>query len=175
MDRVLPTIVVVAVLVLVLLLMLWGWRRRTRRDSAAGSGYESPASPSETLAEAETFYVATTRGGEHLERLAIPGLAFRGRGRVTVSRDGVTIAMKGETPVFVASRALTAIGATNTAIDRVVEKDGLLRLSWITTAGVAVDSFLRVVDPTDRTPVIGAVRSILPAQSQSGQTTESEV
>ena len=175
MDRVLPTIIVVAVLVLVLLLMLRGWRRRTRRDSTAGGGYEAPATASGALAEAETFYVATTRSGEHLERLAIPGLAFRGRGRVTASVDGVTIAVKGESPVFVAAQALAAIGATNTAIDRVVEKDGLLRLSWITTAGVAVDSFLRVVDPADRPQLIGAVNSILPAQSQSGQTTESEV
>ncbi|WP_431277361.1 hypothetical protein [Leifsonia poae] len=107
--------------------------------------------------------------------MAIPGLKFRGKARLTVSRDGVTIAITGESPVFIEAAALTGVGVTNTAIDRVVEKDGLLRISWTTSAGAAADSFLRVVDPADRTPVIGAVETILPAQSPAGQTTESEV
>jgi hypothetical protein len=174
-DKFLPAIPVIAVLAVVLLLMLWGWRRRTRRDSTAGAGYAAPATASAPLTETDTFYVATTRGGEHLERLAIPGLKFRGKARLTVSPDGVTIAINGENQFFIEAAALTGVGVTNTAIDRVVEKDGLLRLSWTTTAGAPADSFFRVVDPADRAPVIGAVETILPAQSQAGQTTESEV
>ncbi|MFF1572155.1 hypothetical protein ACFVWR_05365 [Leifsonia sp. NPDC058292] len=175
MDKVLPTIVVVVVLVLALGAMYWGWRRRGRRDASAGGGYPVPAGQAAPLAEAETFYVASTKAGNHLERLALPGLKFRGRARLTISRDGVTIAIHGEEPVFVAGNAISAIGAATTAIDRAVEKDGLLRLSWTTTGGVAADSFLRVVDPADRAPVIGAIESLLPAHSQAGYTTESEV
>jgi hypothetical protein len=174
-DKFLPAIPVIAVLAVVLLLMLLGWRRRTRRDSTAGGGYAAPATASVPLTETDTFYVATTRGGEHLERLAIPALKFRGKARLTVAPGGVTIAITGESPIFIEASALTGVGVTNTAIDRVVEKDGLLRLSWTTTAGVAADSFFRVVDPADRAPVIGAVETILPAQNQAGQTTESEV
>ncbi|MFF1879208.1 hypothetical protein [Leifsonia sp. NPDC058230] len=175
MDKFLPAIPVIAVLAIVLLLMLWGWRRRTRRDSSAGGGYAAPATASSPLVESDTFYVATTRGGEHLERLAIPGLKFRGKARLTVALEGVTIAINGENPLFIQADALTGVGVTNTAIDRVVEKDGLLRLSWTTSAGAPADSFFRVVDPADRTPLIGAVETILPAQSTAGQTTESEV
>jgi hypothetical protein len=176
-DKVLPTLVVIAVLLLAFLAMYAGWRRRNRRDVTAGGGYEAPVSQPQAavLAEAETFYVASTRGGNHLERLALPGLKFRGRARLTVTNDGVTIAIHGEQPVFVPKSAVTAIGAATTAIDRAVEKDGLLRLSWTTSGGVSADSFLRVVDPADRAPVIGAIESLLPAHSQAGHTTESEV
>jgi len=176
-DKVLPTIVVAAVLVLAIVAMYAGWRRRARRDAAAGGGYDVPAAQSTApvLAEAETFYVASTRRGNHLERLALPGLTFRGRARLTVTDEGVTIAIHGEQPVFVPRDAVSAIGAATTAIDRAVEKDGLLRISWTTSGGVAADSFLRVVDPADRAPVIGAVESLLPAHTQAGHTTESEV
>jgi hypothetical protein len=169
--------VVIVVLLLAAAGMYAGWRRRNRRDASAGGGYESSASQqtAAVLAEAETFYVASTLRGNHLERLALPGLKFRGRARLTVMADGVTIAIHGEHPVFVPTSAVSAIGAATTAIDRAVEKDGLLRLSWTTSGGVSADSFLRVVDPADRAPVIGAIESLLPAHTQAGHTTESEV
>jgi hypothetical protein len=175
MDKLVPTIAVIAVLVLVLALMLWGWRRRSRRDATAGGGYDVPDHADTALAEAETLYVATTRGGNHLERLALPSLKFRGRAHMTVAPSGVTVTIHGEPPVFIRSAALVGIGTANTAIDRVVEKDGLLKLSWTTSAGVAADSFFRVIDPSDRAPLIGSIESLLPAHSQAGQTTESEV
>ncbi|KRC51197.1 hypothetical protein ASE16_09760 [Leifsonia sp. Root227] len=180
MDKLVPTLVVAAVLVVALLLIVWGWRRRVRRDRPAGGGYaartdargEAPAQP---IATAESFYVATTKGGEHLERLALPGLSFRGKATVSVAADGVTIAVTGEQPVYIPVSAISGLGAATTAIDRVVEKDGLLRLSWTTSGGAAADSFFRVVDPADRAPIVGAVESILPAGSQAGTSTESEV
>lgn len=186
MDKFVPTLVVAAVLVVAALLILWGWRRRVRRDRPAGGGYPlpstatataagQPAAAAQPIATAESFYVATTTAGEHLERLALPGLSFRGKAQVSVASDGVTIAVTGEQPTYIPSSALTGLGAATTAIDRVVEKDGLLRLSWTTSGGAAADSFFRVVDPADRAPVIAAVESILPAGSQAGTSTESEV
>lgn len=181
MDKLVPTLVVAAVLVVVLLLIVWGWRRRVRRDRTAGGGYALPASgtgepaAAPPLVSVESFYVATTKGGEHLERLALPGLSFRGKATVSVASHGVTIAVTGEQPVYIPAAAVTGLGAATTAIDRVVERDGLLRLSWTTSGGAAADSFFRVVDPADRAPVIAAVESILPAGSQAGTSTESEV
>ena len=176
MDKFLPTVVIVVVLVLVYLLMLWGWRRRKKRDSSAGAGYELPAGGGGSiLAQAETFYVATTRSGEPLERLAIPGLSFRGRAHVAVDDAGVTLAITGEDPVFITAAALSGIGAATVTIDRVVERGGLLRLSWTTQGGVAADSYLRVIDPAERASVLEAVESLLPPGTQTGHTTESEV
>lgn len=175
MDRVIPTIAIVAVLVVVLLLIVTGWRRRVRRDRDAGSGYPAPATAGAPLAEVRTLYVATTKGDEPLERLALPGLSFRGKAAVTVSQEGVTIAVTGELPVFITAAALTDVGAATVTIDRVVERDGLVRISWITSGGAAADSFLRVVDPADREPLLAAVGTILPTAETAGPPTESEV
>jgi len=177
-DKLVPVLVVAAVLVVAVLLIVWGWRRRVRRDRSAGGGYAAPAeapAAAQPLARVATFYVATTKGGEHLERLALPGLSFRGKAELSVTEDGVSVAIPGEQPVYIPSSAITGLGAATTAIDRVVEKDGLLRLSWTTSGGAAADSFFRVVDPADRAPVIAAVESILPAGHQAGTSTESEV
>ena len=175
MDRVLPTVAILVVLVAVLLLILVGWRRRVRRDRDAGAGYPAPAAPAASLVEVRALYVATTKGGEPLERLALPGLAFRGNAAVTVSGDGVTIAVTGEHPVFITAGAITGVGAATVTIDRVVERDGLVRISWTTSGGAAADSFLRVVDPVDREPLLAAVGTILPTAEPAVPPTESEV
>ncbi|GAA1444688.1 PH-like domain-containing protein [Leifsonia poae] len=178
MDKFLPTIVVVVVLAAAFLLMWLGWRRRARRDAGAGSGYPvgAPAQTTELpLAEVDALYVATTAGGEPLERLALPGLSFRGRATVTVADAGVTIAVTGEAPVFVRSEAIAGVATATVTIDRVVEKDGLIRLSWTTSGGTAADSYFRVADPADRAPLIAAIETLLPATHSAGSTTESEV
>ena len=175
MDRVLPTVAILVVLVAVLLLILVGWRRRVRRDGDAGAGSPAPAAPGTSLADVRALYVATTKGGEPFERLALPGLAFRGNAFVTVSEDGVTIAVRGEHPVFIAAGALTGVGAATVTIDRVVERDGLVRISWTTSGGAAADSFLRVVDPADREPLLASVGTILPTAEAAVPPTESEV
>jgi hypothetical protein len=161
-DRVLPTVAIIVVLIVVLLLILMGWRRRVRRDRDAGAGYPEPSGSSTPLAEIGALYVATTKAGEPLERLALPGLAFRGNAAVSVSGDGVRIAVTGEPPVFIIASALTGVGAATVAIDRVVERDGLVRISWLTSGGAAADSYFRVVDPAGRAQLTAAIEQIVP-------------
>ncbi len=175
MDKLLPALGILAVLIVVALLIVAGWRRRVRRDSAAGGGYPAPAATGAPTASADCLYVATTKAGEPLERLALPGLSFRGKAAVTVTAEGVALAVTGEQPVFVPASALTGVGAATYAIDRVVERDGLLRLGWTTSGGAAADSYLRVVDPADREPLAAAIEALLPAGTRAGGTTESEV
>ena len=162
MDKLLPTLGIVAVVVVVLALAITGWRRRVRRDAPAGGGYSVPGTLSGALAESDALYVATTKGGESLERLALPGLSFRGKARVGVRPEGVEIAVTGELPAFVPASVLTGVGAATVTIDRVVERDGLLRLGWTTSGGAAADSYFRVVDPAGRAALTAAIQSILP-------------
>ncbi|WP_431221392.1 hypothetical protein [Leifsonia xyli] len=162
MDKVLPTIAIVAVVVIVLALAVAGWRRRVRRDSASGGGYSTPGTLSAPTAEADVLYVATTKAGQHLERLALPGLAFRGAGTVTVRPEGVAIAVTGEQPVFVPAGVVSGVGAASVAIDRAVERDGLLRMGWTTSGGTAADSYFRVVDPARRAQLAAAIEQIAP-------------
>ncbi|MDR6970719.1 hypothetical protein [Leifsonia shinshuensis] len=162
MDKVLPTIGILAVLAIVIGLAVLGWRRRVRRDSPAGGGYSTPGTLSAPVAEVEALYVATTRGGEHLERLALPGLSFRGNATVAVRPEGVSIAVTGEPAVFVPASVLTGVGVASVAIDRAVERDGLVRLGWTTSGGTAADSYFRVVDPAGRAQLIAAVEATVP-------------
>lgn len=175
MDKLLPTIGILLVVIVVLGLALAGWRRRLRRDAPAGGGYPEPETASAATASSDVFYVATTKAGEPLERLALSGLAYRGRGAVEVSADGVRLRVTGEQPVFVPAAALTGVGAATVTIDRAVERDGLLRLGWTTSGGAAADSYFRVVDPAGRAQLTAAVDDIIPAGSTPGDSTEREV
>ena len=175
MDKLLPTIGILIVVIVVLALAIVGWRRRVRRDAPAGGGYPAPETASAATATSEVLYVATTKAGEPLERLALPGLSYRGRGTVEVSADGVQLRVTGEQPVFIPAAALTGVGASTVAIDRVVERDGLVRLGWTTSGGAAADSYFRVVDPAGRGRLTSAVEEIVPADSTPGDSTEREV
>lgn len=175
MAKALPTLIILIVLALVALLMFRGWRLRTRRDRPAGGGYPRPRGLGATRAKAGGFYVATTKSGQSLERLSLPGLRFRGRGALLASANGVLITVRGEDPVYIPSSALTGVGSARVTIDRVVERDGLMRLSWRTSGGVGADSYFRVEDPADRIPVMAAVEALVPVACQAGRPTESEV
>ena len=89
-------LVMIGVTVVLLGLGVLAWRRRTRRDSgllAPVGELPQGAIPSLT---ASGFYVATTRHGEALERLAITGLGFRSRVDVTVTDAGVALDLVGQ-------------------------------------------------------------------------------
>jgi hypothetical protein len=169
-DKLLPTLGILAVVVIVLALAIVGWRRRVRRDASSGGGYSTPGTLSAPTAEQPVLYVATTKAGQHLERLALPRLSFRGNATVTVRPEGITLAVSGEQAVFVPAAVISGVGAASVAIDRAVERDGLLRLGWTTSGGTAADSYFRVVDPADRDRLSAAITDIVP-QAQARDTT----
>ncbi len=166
MDKLVPTLVAIAFAALILYLLVFAWRRRAKRDAGLGAGYETPTDTSAATLESDTLYVATTVHDKPLERLVLPDLGFRGRATVTVAPDGVTLAITGAQPVFIRASALLGIGLATWAIDRVVETDGLVWIAWTTSGGAAVDSYLRVIEPGERTSLIGAVTDILPASAR---------
>ncbi|QJU53606.1 hypothetical protein SCB71_10195 [Herbiconiux sp. KACC 21604] len=169
MERLIPGLLVTALAVLILLAMVWAWRGRRRRQSAFAAPAEVPAVEARgaELARASVLYVATTKAGEPLERLTIPGLAFRARGEAAVYERGVLISLPGEPETFVPRDAVRSIGTSTWAIDRVVETGGLVRLDWTypSTDGPAeVESYLRATELGDARRLIDAANSIIPQQ-----------
>ena len=142
--------VMIAVAVVLIAVLAWAWWRRTRRDSglAAPVG-EAPADAS-TLFTHEALYVATTRHGEPLERLAIRGLGFRSRADLTVTSAGVALDLTGQPRFFLPTERIVEVAQATVAIDRVVERDGLVRISWRVDADTVVDSYLRAQDASAR-------------------------
>jgi hypothetical protein len=177
MDRLLPGALVILALVGVLFLMYLGWQHRRRRQSGLEVAQVPEPERGDALLEVTGFYVATTTAGDPLDRLTIPGLAFRGRVTVTVHGAGVAIAVQGERDVFVRKQRIRSVGTSTWTIDRVVEQGGMVRLDWTldkaadpkatdpkaaesgaTTADV--ESYLRISTPADSIRLIDAVTEL---------------
>ncbi len=169
MDRWIGVIVAVVVVGAAAWLAVRSWKRRTKRD-APMTAYELPAVLGEPLLDTEVLYVATTPIGQPLERLAVQGLAFRGAGRIEVLPEGVVLRIAGEPASFFPADRISAAGGASYAIDRGVEHEGLVAMSWIVRVDdperVApyVDSYFRARYPGDSARIIAAVNDIAAAR-----------
>ena len=160
-------------------LMRRSWKRRTTRDETL-SAFELPDEHGEPILETEVLYVATTPVGEPLERLAVQGLAFRGAAHLEVLPEGVVLRIAGESASFLPSDRIVSAGEASYAIDRGVEPEGLVAITWIAhvadpdTRAPHVDSYLRARYPGDSARIIAAVNDIAAARAASRPEKESE-
>ncbi|KQV24998.1 MULTISPECIES: hypothetical protein [unclassified Microcella] len=145
MDRGVSTAIIVAIILLALALMLLGWRRRAARQGDIGAPRPVPATIGEASIRVPVLYVATTRAGDPLDRVAVHGLGFRARGEVAVHPEGAVIAIDGREPWLVARADVRGSGRATWTIDRVVEEGGLVMLAW-RLGDAEVDSYFRVTD-----------------------------
>ena len=163
--------------VLVLAGIAWGWSRRVRRDR----GLVAPTDVPDGFAAEASFsglYVATTRHDKPLDRLAIRHLRYRGRVGIEVAPAGVLLAVTGEPPVFLAASRIVGVDRATWTIDRVVERDGLVRIAWRVASdgdsepGTIADSYVRMTgDAPGETPteLVAAVTRILPTPTPTGK------
>ncbi|RKS89522.1 hypothetical protein DEU37_1838 [Microbacterium sp. AG790] len=165
MNREGALLVMIAVAVALLALGAFAWRRRSRRDAGITAPFGEVPDAAAVQTVSTGFYVATTRHGDALERLAIRGLGFRSRVDVTVTDCGVALDLVGQPRMFVTTERIVSVGQATTAIDRVVEPGGLVRLAWRAerTDGTTetVDSYLRPQDQSAQ-GLAAAITAILP-------------
>ena len=125
------------------------WKKRAGEQKQA---FDEPGElllgADDPLYAAEGMYVATTMAANKLDRVTAYGLGFRGNGAFLVCRDGIQIFRDGERSLAISKSHLVAIEPDQATIDRVVEKDGLLRIDW-TAESSTLSTFIRIVD--DRT------------------------
>ncbi|MBN9184282.1 MAG: hypothetical protein J0I97_02295 [Microbacterium sp.] len=148
--------------------MTWGWRRRSRRDAGITAPRGELPAGAAVSASFDGLYVATTAHDQPLERLAIRGLGFRSRAGITVTDAGIALDLTGQQRIVLSRDRLVDVDQANVAIDRVVEKDGLTRVSWRTDAGPIVDTYLRPQDAS-AAALTQAIRPILPTSSALGE------
>jgi hypothetical protein len=158
-DRLVPAAIVLGLLALLLLGMWLAWRARSQRDSGLTAGEPLPAAGVSPLVTTAVLYVATTRHNEPLERLAIRGLAFRARAELTVATEGVVLSVPGQEPIFFPAHSIRSSRPATWTIDRVVESDGLIAMTW-RSGETDADSYVRVIDPTQHAPVLDALASL---------------
>ncbi|SBS75081.1 hypothetical protein [uncultured Microbacterium sp.] len=169
MTREAAVLIFIVLAVVLIALGVWAWLRRARRDSDLAAPVGEIPDGARTRAVFDGLYVATTRHDEPLERLAIRGLGFRSRAAVTVTDLGVALDLTGQPRLFLPLERIASVGQATVAIDRVVEKDGLVRLSWHATDETLVDTYLRAQDASARR-VVDAIAGILPAPTSTTPT-----
>ena len=139
---------IVVVFLLVLLgLMYLGWRARQRRQAGLAQPERVPEDIGDIHGVFDGFYVATTVAGEPLNRIAVRGLGYRSRARITVATSGIVLAIRGELDAFIPVSALREVTRATWTIDRVVEKGGLILVGWrlgATDNDTPVDSYFRL-------------------------------
>jgi hypothetical protein len=149
-------------------LMVRSWQRRTVRDESLAA-YPTPAGLGAPAFEVEALYVATTPEAEPLERLAVEGLAFRGSARIELHPQGVLLRIAGELPSFIPADRIAGAGTATYAIDRGVEPEGLVALTWIVDdrsepeTPTRVDSYLRCRYPGESARLVAALNDIAAA------------
>ncbi|WP_214467054.1 PH-like domain-containing protein [Microbacterium flavescens] len=136
-------LIMVGAALVLLALGTWAWLRRGRRDSGLRAPVAEIPPGAAIRSVLPVLYVATTRHEQPLERLSIRGLAYRSRADLTIADAGIALDLTGHPRVFIDADRIVGAGQATVAIDRVVERDGLLRLSWRLDDGTVVDSYLR--------------------------------
>ncbi|WAC68961.1 hypothetical protein [Microbacterium sp. SL75] len=160
MSREGALLVMVGVAVVLLALLAWAWVRRTRRDARYSAPVGELAEGAVETAVFSGLYVATTRHDEPLERLAIKGLGFRSRLDVTVTTAGVALDLRGQPRIVLDRDRLVDAAQATVAIDRVVERDGLTRVSWRIDDETVVDTYLRPQDASAKA-LADAIRPLI--------------
>jgi hypothetical protein len=166
MAKQIMAIISLSVFALLAGLAVRAWRKRASDQTAEFTApLEALEFFGEVLAQAKAFYVATTRGSHHLERINAYGLGARGFAQVLVFSEGLLIVRNGERPLAIERAQLTAVEFSQATIDKAVEPDGLLSVSWYQDS-VNLATQLRIVEISDRKAISGAVKQIIESNKQ---------
>lgn len=161
-----------AVGVLVLIAMWFAWRARGERDATVTASSREPGG--EVIDRfPRAAYVSTTAEEAPLERIALPGLRYKGYSDLTVRRDGVTIEVTGERPVHIAADRVLGVDTTGMRIGKAVEQGGLSLLVWraervhdgetpgdSAESGRVLESSFRFADPTEQRRFAEAISAL---------------
>jgi hypothetical protein len=175
-DKVIGAVVVFSIISLAITGMIVAWRKRVARDSRFSILFldEAPTHHMSQPAEFSGLYVSTTLANNPLQRVTLPGLAFRADASVLVSIDGVTIAPRGEIHSFIPAHHILQIHRNQVTIDKAVEKDGLTAISWLafdnlSLSEVELTSFFRFSIPEIRLACENSMSSLFPLTNSSSK------
>ena len=124
--------------------------------------FEEPSAPFDSpVSELATgFYVATTLAGEPLNRISAFGLGHRGKADFSISKAGLSIVRQGERSFAIGSESISSISLQQGTIDRVVESEGLISITW-TLGNSSVETSLRIVDKAQRASFYQALENLV--------------
>lgn len=101
--------------------------------------------PAVTDGTFETSYVATVFAERPLDRIWAHGLGVRGKAKLGLSSEGVSVHRVGERGFFIPAASITELGSAQATIDKGVERDGLTTIVW-NHGEVALQSVFRFIN-----------------------------
>ena len=101
--------------------------------------------PAVTDGTFETFYVATVFTERPLDRIWAHGLGVRGKAKLGLSSEGVSVHRVGERGFLIPVASITELGSAQATIDKGVERDGLTTIVW-NHGEVALQSVFRFIN-----------------------------
>jgi hypothetical protein len=145
-DRTSAALIVLGVLLALLALMAVGWWWQKKRQSSLPAAESPPAKLGSVLGSFSGMYVATTKAGDPLNRIAVRGLGYRARTTITVTEAGIVLPIKGQPEIWIPSRSIREIGRASWVIDKAVEPGGLTVVGWF-LGETELDSYFRLENP----------------------------
>lgn len=145
-ERLWPALIVVGILAIALVFMALGWRNRRRRQADLDVVPVPPDEIGELIAEEKLLYVGTSLAEQPMERVVAGSLAFRAKAIVRAAKGGIVLHLTGSPSAFIPVADIRGVGLATWALDRGVEKDGLVFVRW-DLGGTLVDSYLRSQNP----------------------------
>lgn len=104
-------------------------------------------------------YVSTVLAANPLERFAAKELLFRGRSLVEIYQNAIFIHREGEQSIQIASESIQSITRESASIDRGLEPNGLLAISWLTNS-TFVTTNLRIESADDSVELFELFKSV---------------
>ena len=138
-------------------LAFYSWRRRIAKQA---SFLEAPEFVDGNEDGFKSFYVATTFVNRPLERVVAHGFAHRGIAYLSLSKDNLVVSRLGEKSFAVPVSAISSVSTNSSVIDRAVEKNGLLTISW-RLGGEVVDSHFRFVNAEHREAITRELQTLV--------------
>jgi len=160
MTRELALAIMIALGVLLLLGMTYSIVKR-RAQGRRMSPLPQPGDiPGNDVASFNVLHVATTPARKPMDRVWSAPLAYRAKTLLTTRQGGLVLSLTGEGDMGLPAESITGSGRGTWTIDKAVDPEGLIVITW-SHAGAEYDSYFRSVDQPAE-DVLGAIDAILP-------------
>lgn len=166
MTRELALAIMIALGVLLLLGMTLSILRRRSQGRLIGPFPRPGDVLGDTVGSFNVLHVATTVAHQPMERVWAAPLAYRAKTVLGVRSGGVVLSLTGEGDMGLPTESITGWGRGSWAIDKAVDPEGLIVLTW-RHAGREYDSYFRSVDQPAE-DVLGAIDATLPPTTKKG-------
>lgn len=149
MTRELALGLMIALGILALALMAWSIVSRRRRGDALRVFPTAEVVTGDVIVSFAVLHVATTIHNTPLDRVWTSPLAYRAKSTLRIHSDGLSLLLTGEGDVGIPAVAIVSVSRATWTIDKAVDPEGLIVVSWRHDGGT-YDSYLRSVDhPAD--------------------------